>query len=79
MKQSSLNNLADVYALYNDNGDELDKSERDIFVTGTMSDVRDNFQVSSCAWTIQCIFYVPDVKHSSIGLWLKWFRSDCKK
>ncbi|CAL8135393.1 unnamed protein product [Orchesella dallaii] len=47
--QSSLNNLADVYKLYCD--EELTKSSRDIFVKGTLDDIRDQFQslVSYCA------------------------------
>ncbi|XP_066523637.1 DNA polymerase subunit gamma-1 isoform X2 [Hoplias malabaricus] len=40
---SSINNLADVHALYV-GGDPLKKEPRDIFVKGSMSDVRNNFQ-----------------------------------
>ncbi|XP_017555602.1 DNA polymerase subunit gamma-1 isoform X1 [Pygocentrus nattereri] len=40
---SSINNLADVHALYV-GGDPLEKEPRDIFVKGSMSDVRNNFQ-----------------------------------
>lgn len=39
---SSLNNLADVYKLYC--GKKLDKSERDIFVTGSLSEIKNHFQ-----------------------------------
>lgn len=39
---SSLNNLADVYKLYC--GKDLDKSERDIFVTGNLAQIKDQFQ-----------------------------------
>ncbi|XP_054713461.1 DNA polymerase subunit gamma-1-like [Uloborus diversus] len=46
---SSLNNLADVYDLYCQ--ETLDKTERAIFVSGSLNDVKDNFQVlaSYCA------------------------------
>ncbi|XP_033823740.1 DNA polymerase subunit gamma-1 isoform X2 [Periophthalmus magnuspinnatus] len=40
---SSINNLADVHALYV-GGPPLQKEARDIFVKGSMSDVRSNFQ-----------------------------------
>ncbi|KAK7891743.1 hypothetical protein WMY93_023706 [Mugilogobius chulae] len=40
---SSINNLADVHALYV-GGPALEKEARDIFVKGSMSDVRSNFQ-----------------------------------
>ncbi|XP_051546033.1 DNA polymerase subunit gamma-1 [Myxocyprinus asiaticus] len=40
---SSINNLADVHALYV-GGEPLKKEARDVFVKGTMSDVRTNFQ-----------------------------------
>lgn len=39
---SSLNNLVDVYKLYC--GKTITKASRDIFVEGTMSDVKENFQ-----------------------------------
>lgn len=42
---SSINNLADVHALYV-GGEPLKKEARDVFVKGKMSDVRSNFQVS---------------------------------
>lgn len=42
---SSINNLADVHALYV-GGERLKKEPRDVFVKGSMSDVRTNFQVS---------------------------------
>lgn len=42
---SSINNLADVHALYV-GGEPLKKEARDVFVKGKMSDVRTNFQVS---------------------------------
>uniref|UniRef100_A0A3P8XBD4 DNA polymerase subunit gamma-1 n=1 Tax=Esox lucius TaxID=8010 RepID=A0A3P8XBD4_ESOLU len=40
---SSINNLADVHALYV-GGEPLRKEARDVFVKGKMADVRDNFQ-----------------------------------
>ncbi|KAK2834378.1 hypothetical protein Q7C36_015079 [Tachysurus vachellii] len=40
---SSINNLADVHALYV-GGDPLEKEARNIFVKGSMSDIRSNFQ-----------------------------------
>ncbi|TSK45829.1 DNA polymerase subunit gamma-1 [Bagarius yarrelli] len=43
VKISSINNLADVHALYV-GGDPLEKEARDIFVKGNMSDIRSNFQ-----------------------------------
>lgn len=42
---SSINNLADVHALYV-GGDPLMKESRELFVKGSMSDIRGNFQVS---------------------------------
>ncbi|XP_071477444.1 DNA polymerase subunit gamma-1-like [Diadema antillarum] len=44
LAESSPNNLADVYRLYNEDGSSLDKSKRDTFVTGTMAEIRDDFQ-----------------------------------
>ncbi|XP_033097016.1 DNA polymerase subunit gamma-1-like [Anneissia japonica] len=44
LDEGSPNSLADVYALYNDAGKKLDKSKRDVFVTGTIQDVRVQFQ-----------------------------------
>lgn len=41
---SSINNLADVHALYV-GGEPLQKEARELFVKGTMADVRNNFQV----------------------------------
>uniref|UniRef100_A0A2M4AC42 DNA polymerase subunit gamma-1 n=1 Tax=Anopheles triannulatus TaxID=58253 RepID=A0A2M4AC42_9DIPT len=48
-EQCSLNNLADVYALYC--GKRLNKSQRDTFVEGTLEEVRANFGklMSYCA------------------------------
>lgn len=51
---SSLNNLADVHALYV-GGPPLQKEARDIFLKGSMSDVRSNFQelMQYCALDVQ--------------------------
>ncbi|NWR19517.1 DPOG1 polymerase, partial [Emberiza fucata] len=50
----SINNLADVHALYV-GGEPLEKEARELFVKGTMADVRSNFQdlVSYCARDVQ--------------------------
>uniref|UniRef100_A0A182YK54 DNA polymerase subunit gamma-1 n=1 Tax=Anopheles stephensi TaxID=30069 RepID=A0A182YK54_ANOST len=49
-EQSSLNNLADVYALYC-GGEQLTKTKRDTFVEGTLEDVRADYDslMSYCA------------------------------
>ncbi|XP_072039067.1 DNA polymerase subunit gamma-1-like [Amphiura filiformis] len=59
MTLSSLNNLADVYALYS-NGETLDKSERETFITGTITDVRQQFQelVTYCAKDVVATHFV---------------------
>lgn len=44
MNISSINNLADVHALYV-GGPPLKKEARETFVKGSMTDVRNNFQV----------------------------------
>ncbi|XP_029952394.1 DNA polymerase subunit gamma-1 [Salarias fasciatus] len=51
---SSINNLADVHALYV-GGPPLQKEARDIFVKGSMTDVRNNFQelMRYCAMDVQ--------------------------
>ncbi|KAA0724592.1 DNA polymerase subunit gamma-1 [Triplophysa tibetana] len=51
---SSINNLADVHALYV-GGEPLKKEARDVFVKGKMSDVRNNFQelMQYCASDVQ--------------------------
>ncbi|CAD5121345.1 DgyrCDS9868 [Dimorphilus gyrociliatus] len=43
IKESSLNNLSDVYRLHC-GGDALKKSDRDIFVKGSLQEIRDQFQ-----------------------------------
>uniref|UniRef100_A0A8B9S3U7 DNA polymerase subunit gamma-1 n=1 Tax=Apteryx owenii TaxID=8824 RepID=A0A8B9S3U7_APTOW len=51
---SSINNLADVHALYV-GGEPLEKEARELFVKGTMADVRKNFQdlMTYCARDVQ--------------------------
>ncbi|XP_050165533.1 DNA polymerase subunit gamma-1 isoform X1 [Myiozetetes cayanensis] len=51
---SSINNLVDVHALYV-GGEPLEKEAREIFVKGTMADIRSNFQdlMSYCARDVQ--------------------------
>ncbi|NWX82359.1 DPOG1 polymerase, partial [Nothoprocta pentlandii] len=51
---SSINNLADVHALYV-GGEPLEKEARELFVKGTMADVRSNFQdlMTYCARDVQ--------------------------
>ncbi|NWI71039.1 DPOG1 polymerase, partial [Todus mexicanus] len=51
---SSINNLADVHALYV-GGEPLQKEARELFVKGTMADIRSNFQdlMSYCAHDVQ--------------------------
>uniref|UniRef100_A0A8C0ZH29 DNA polymerase subunit gamma-1 n=1 Tax=Cyanistes caeruleus TaxID=156563 RepID=A0A8C0ZH29_CYACU len=50
----SINNLADVHALYV-GGEPLEKEARELFLKGTMADVRSNFQdlMSYCARDVQ--------------------------
>eukprot|EP00795_Rhopilema_esculentum_P006484 gene6484-11938_t len=59
MDIGSLNNLVDVYALYTNNG-VLSKTIKDLFVEGTLADIRDNFQecVGYCAKDVQATFEV---------------------
>ncbi|XP_009572608.1 PREDICTED: DNA polymerase subunit gamma-1, partial [Fulmarus glacialis] len=51
---SSINNLADVHALYV-GGEPLEKEARELFVKGTMADIRSHFQdlMSYCARDVQ--------------------------
>ncbi|XP_061227335.1 DNA polymerase subunit gamma-1 [Neopsephotus bourkii] len=51
---SSINNLADVHALYV-GGEPLEKEAREVFVKGTMADIRNHFQelMSYCARDVQ--------------------------
>ncbi|XP_062246286.1 DNA polymerase subunit gamma-1 [Platichthys flesus] len=55
----SINNLADVYALYV-GGPPLQKEAREIFVKGSMMDVRNNFQelMQYCAMDVQATHQV---------------------
>lgn len=46
MDVSSPNGLADVYKLHcGRNGEDMDKSLRDVFLKGNLEDVRNDFQV----------------------------------
>jgi len=45
MNESCLNNLSDVYKQYCNDAQPLEKHLRDVFVTGTLDDVLQNFQV----------------------------------
>ncbi|XP_026221439.1 DNA polymerase subunit gamma-1 [Anabas testudineus] len=56
---SSINNLADVHALYV-GGPPLEKEARETFVKGTMMDVRNNFQelMQYCAMDVQATHQV---------------------
>jgi len=47
MNESCLNNLNDVYKQYCKGARPLEKQLRDVFVTGTVDDVIQNFQVNS--------------------------------
>ncbi|RWS26953.1 DNA polymerase subunit gamma-1-like protein [Leptotrombidium deliense] len=57
-KNGSLNNLVDVYRFYCDK--ELSKEQRDIFVKGSLSDIKDNFQnlMTYCAKDVIATFEV---------------------
>jgi len=46
MNESCLNNLNDVYQQYCKDAQPLEKHMRDVFVSGTVDDVIQNFQVS---------------------------------
>ena len=50
---SSINNLADVHALYV-GGPPLQKEARETFVKGSMIDVRNNFQVRGYVKSFPC-------------------------
>lgn len=58
IEKSSLNNLADVYEFHC--GSTLNKDDRDIFVEGSMDNVRENFQslVRYCANDVKATFEV---------------------
>ncbi|XP_067620356.1 DNA polymerase subunit gamma-1, mitochondrial [Eurosta solidaginis] len=57
--QSSLNSLVDVHRLYC-GGEPLSKEERNIFLKGTLNDVKQNFQLlmSYCANDVEATFNV---------------------
>ncbi|XP_068954672.1 DNA polymerase subunit gamma-1 [Petaurus breviceps papuanus] len=56
---SSINNLADVHSLYV-GGPPLKKEARELFVKGTMKDIRENFQdlMQYCALDVQATYEV---------------------
>jgi DNA polymerase gamma 1 len=58
IEKSSLNNLADVYEFHC--GQKLSKDERDVFISGTMSDVRENYQslMTYCANDVKATYEV---------------------
>lgn len=58
IEKSSLNNLADVYEFHC--GERISKDERNIFIDGSMDDVRSNFQslMSYCANDVKATFRV---------------------
>jgi len=68
MNESCLNNLNDVYKQYCKDARPLEKHLRDVFVTGTVDDVLQNFQVSL---VFMSSYYLPD---NSKGLfWVSVF------
>lgn len=58
IEKSSLNNLADVYQFHC--GSTISKDDREIFIEGTMDDVRENFQslMTYCANDVKATFEV---------------------
>lgn len=58
IEKSSLNNLADVYEFHC--GSKISKDDREIFVKGTMDDVRENYQslMTYCASDVKATFEV---------------------
>ena len=54
METGSLNNLAAVYQFYC-GGKELDKEKRNVFVHGTLDDVKEQFQVSFSSFFLSSI------------------------
>lgn len=58
IEKSSLNNLADVYEFHC--GSKLSKDDREVFVKGTMEDIRENYQslVTYCASDVKATFEV---------------------
>ncbi|XP_034280549.1 DNA polymerase subunit gamma-1 [Pantherophis guttatus] len=66
---SSINNLADVHSLYV-GGEPLQKEARELFVKGSMKDIRNNFQelMNYCALDVQATY---EVFHEQLPLFLK--------
>lgn len=69
-ENTSLNGLADVLRLYC--GKELDKAGRDVFIDGTLSDVRRHFQ-SSMSYCASDVAATQEVLKSLFPLFLKRF------
>ena len=65
MNESCLNNLNDVYQQYCKDARPLEKHMRDVFVTGTVDDVVQNFQVS-CTF-MHWVLYLPVSVFYSFG------------
>ena len=68
IERSSLNNLADVYEFHCN--DQISKDDRNIFVEGTMDDVRQNFQslMTYCANDVKATFRVFEVLFSKFSM-----------
>ncbi|XP_061450770.1 DNA polymerase subunit gamma-1 isoform X2 [Rhineura floridana] len=66
---SSINNLVDVHALYV-GGQPLEKEARDLFVKGSMNDIRNNFQnlMKYCALDVQATY---EIFQEQLPLFLK--------
>ncbi|ETE65094.1 DNA polymerase subunit gamma-1, partial [Ophiophagus hannah] len=66
---SSINNLADVHSLYV-GGQPLKKEARELFVKGSMNDIRNNFQelMNYCALDVQATY---EIFHEQLPLFLK--------
>ncbi|XP_032088939.1 DNA polymerase subunit gamma-1 [Thamnophis elegans] len=66
---SSINNLADVHSLYV-GGQPLQKEARELFVKGSMNDIRNNFQelMNYCSLDVQATY---EVFHEQLPLFLK--------
>lgn len=55
MNESCLNNLNDIYKQYCKGAQPLEKHLRDVFVTGTVDEVLQNFQVG---WDLALLYAV---------------------
>ncbi|XP_026537638.1 DNA polymerase subunit gamma-1 [Notechis scutatus] len=66
---SSINNLADVHSLYV-GGQPLKKEARELFIKGSMNDIRNNFQelMNYCALDVQATY---EIFHEQLPLFLK--------